>query len=1814
MFKQTAIPDIYPLLTKLSKSYPLHVLKISPTYLLIFFSPIFFIATAFSKAASLSESTFKSHDIEFRFNSSDRIHSAQKITSRDLGHGNFSWNGKLIDDQNSIFSFTKTNEKIFGTLRFGHGQTYRLTTNNDGVFLFSPAPQSAFGCAGCKPSNNSLPIDPRKERRVKNWRNGDGNLIDLLVAYTSDAKSAQSFATETEVKAYVQNAISESNLCFMNSKVNASIRLVHLVETNYTETQNPSMDLNRTVSKDDGYLDDLHSLRDQYGADLVTLLISQGDGTVGGIAKSMTFPTLEFEDSGFNVVVMDQIGAPNYSLLHEIGHNMGCLHNREDAMNRGIPNTDPSNNSIFKAFNYGKRWIIENEGYRTIMSYDTEGAATYSNRIPFFSNPNIEYQGVQTGDFNSEDNAQVLNRTAPYVSNFRNAVVQEIIPSVNYLTVIEGNASSLTIRLATKPDQNMTISAQLDSAGDQNFILVGSGTLTFSTENWNLPQTLQIYATFDPDSSAGESTLYLSANEIPTANVKLNEKDFGLSEGDNFFISGVVQNSLGIGINNVDISLSSGETFNTDEKGTFLINLANGWTGSLTASKSGHSISPSSLSITAEISGNIDHLFTANRSQVLYVDEGATGNQDGSNWTNAYQDLSEALESLHPFSEIWVKKGMYQPGVFRSDFFFIPPDVSVYGGFNGTETERSQRNPSVNETILSGDIGITGEGSDNSFHIVVPSSGSHLEGFTIEDGNASENFSDSRGKGAGLYAKNASFTLSECVFKNNRARQKGGAIYLDEANASLANCSFTTNLGTGLEDGFGYAGAIYANKVVLSLTACQFAQNKSELNGGGIFAEYSTINSTSCTFSGNQNTDSNGGGAMALKSCIFNDINSSFLDNFSASSGGAVDLYDSNISLSGTFFRNNQSSFAGGALSGEGSNISAADSNFSSNQVTSNNGGGAINLSNGYLHLVQCQFSHNLAPLNGGGIYAQHADLNTSHCLFISNQNTSNNGGGAIALKFSTMTDNNSSLRFNSSLSNGGALYVSDSTLTLYYSQFTGNRSEFSGGGLYALDSNVTASRNKYDQNYADSYGGGAAMKNGLWNETLASYSDNNSSYNGGGLNLENSNGLISDTNFTSNINLSFNGGGGLSLENSSPQISNCRFLTNSTVSKYGGAMYMDSGSSPHIEKSFFIRNKAIGTGGYGGGLYFFQNSSVLINECLFLQNSADSGGAFATWDSRDLNFTNCRFIGNEANVTSSSNGGVCVLFGTTDSTLFVNCLLSDNHANQYGGVIKGAGTTQFVNCTVSRNSAGSYGGVSILFPENILKFENSIVWQNTAATDGSDIFLNSQTVTASSCILDPSKSSSSISGADNINADPLFVDSDGEDGVAGNEDDNYNLQSASPAIDEADTSVLHYSTTDILRKTRYGSAPDIGAYEYRVNSAPTISNGTSYSLSSNEDQEVSFTFSASDSDADDLAWAITTNASNGIVTINSETGQVSYLPNSDWSGTDSFVIAVSDGTASSSISITATVIAVNDPLLLVNKIADQTLQEDDPNFSIDLASIFSDPDGDILTYSVESSNQSLVSASVQEKNLILSLALNQFGLATITLSASSDSESASTPFELVVTAVNDSPVFDNLNQRIEIDEHIPILEVYDFNASDQDTDTLLFSVSGVDADDFEINASTGSLAFKESPDYENPLDSDRNNTYSLTVLVTDPSEASDAINVTIYVKDTDEFAWTTNSTLSGPWKSSDWFGTYYENVNNWIYHIDHGWLYREGDSMLSTWFYDNTLKWLWTNNDLYPFLYSAESSDWMYFLPKQADSRNFYDFATESWVILSRN
>ncbi len=107
---------------------------------------------------------------------------------------------------------------------------------------------------------------------------------------------------------------------------------------------------------------------------------------------------------------------------------------------------------------------------------------------------------------------------------------------------------------------------------------------------------------------------------------------------------------------------------------------------------------------------------------------------------------------------------------------------------------------------------------------------------------------------------------------------------------------------------------------------------------------------------------------------------------------------------------------------------------------------------------------------------------------------------------------------------------------------------------------------------------------------------------------------------------------------------------------------------------------------------------------------------------------------------------------------------------------------------------------------------------------------------------------------------------------------------------------------------------------------------------------------------------------------------------------------------------------STNSPPVVVNPIADVTVDEDSANTTIDLSSVFDDPDlsqGDSLTLSVGSNdNQTLVSTAITGQQLTLTYAANGNGAATITVVAT-DSQSATAQDEITVTVspVNDDPV-----------------------------------------------------------------------------------------------------------------------------------------------------------------------------------------------------------
>ncbi|WP_454915926.1 cadherin domain-containing protein [Xanthobacter sediminis] len=77
--------------------------------------------------------------------------------------------------------------------------------------------------------------------------------------------------------------------------------------------------------------------------------------------------------------------------------------------------------------------------------------------------------------------------------------------------------------------------------------------------------------------------------------------------------------------------------------------------------------------------------------------------------------------------------------------------------------------------------------------------------------------------------------------------------------------------------------------------------------------------------------------------------------------------------------------------------------------------------------------------------------------------------------------------------------------------------------------------------------------------------------------------------------------------------------------------------------------------------------------------------------------------------------------------------------------------------------------------------------------------------------------------------------------------------------------------------------------------------------------------------------------------------------------------------------------------------------------------------------------------------------------------------------------------------------------------ASDPEKAKITYSISGVDAALFTINAATGALAFKEAPDYEAPKDSGRNNVYDVTLTAKDAGGATDTQALAVTVTNANE-------------------------------------------------------------------------------------------------------
>ncbi|EJC6944826.1 tandem-95 repeat protein [Vibrio parahaemolyticus] len=249
--------------------------------------------------------------------------------------------------------------------------------------------------------------------------------------------------------------------------------------------------------------------------------------------------------------------------------------------------------------------------------------------------------------------------------------------------------------------------------------------------------------------------------------------------------------------------------------------------------------------------------------------------------------------------------------------------------------------------------------------------------------------------------------------------------------------------------------------------------------------------------------------------------------------------------------------------------------------------------------------------------------------------------------------------------------------------------------------------------------------------------------------------------------------------------------------------------------------------------------------------------------------------------------------------------------------------------------------------------------------------------------------------------------------------------------------------------------------------------------------------------EGDDKVVSLDTNngPANGTVSVNPD-GSVTYTPNDNYHGTDSFTYIVTSGGVSESTTVNVDVTPVNDAPVAKD---DTAVTDEDTPVTIDVLPNDTDVDGDKL--SIESASVPKEQGTVEVVNgkLVFTPAENFHGDAEITYTVSDGALTDQATVKVTVNAVNDTPVVEsNIADQALAEDFTPY--TIDLNTAFSDVDNvdgeLTFSVSG--NSNIQVAIVNGIATITPTADW--------NGSEILTFIATDPSgeSVSQTVNFTV--------------------------------------------------------------------------------------------------------------
>ena len=433
--------------------------------------------------------------------------------------GGYSVSGRLADEPFGSMTLVVNGGAVTGSVRTVGG-TYAIRSTGGGLHSISEVDESQAPseCGVAEWTIGRAAAADPKDRRpsakapfaVRSEVDAALTTVDVLLAYTPRA-----LADEGGFDAIVNRMelmIAETNEAYAASGVVQRLDVAAVVALAYKSPETTD-DENLAATLD---VDAIYAKREEVGADLIVLIASWPGSPIAGVAPGVTTVSARSDHLALAVVSVHRFGSLTFA--HEVGHMMGLMHDRRAECRNGscTAATFPYSYGYVNQGAFAEDAPVEAR-WRTILGISPTciNRGFYCTRLPFFSNPDLYFDGEPMGVPGEEmtdgrdgpaDAVRSLNGTREIVAGYREFDLGALAFAVDSYAASEGGADAqVTLELEAALARRIVVQLLVTAADGARAADHSNVPATIVFEPGETEKTFTVSAVDDAFDDDGES-------------------------------------------------------------------------------------------------------------------------------------------------------------------------------------------------------------------------------------------------------------------------------------------------------------------------------------------------------------------------------------------------------------------------------------------------------------------------------------------------------------------------------------------------------------------------------------------------------------------------------------------------------------------------------------------------------------------------------------------------------------------------------------------------------------------------------------------------------------------------------------------------------------------------------------------------------------------------------------------------------------------------------------------------------------------------------------------------------------------------------------------------------------------------------------------------------------------------------------------------------------------------------------------------------------------------------------------------------------